>query len=101
VPEPGRGKIERRLAVREGADNTGAPSDFAQDAFQRIINRYEILGANVRLRSSGSWRMVRPSGRRHREHEGAGRPIRTMSRELVLLAGRLCDSPGCAESANP
>jgi hypothetical protein len=30
-------------------------------------------------------------GRRHREHEGAGRPMRTMSRELVLVAGRLCD----------
>jgi hypothetical protein len=45
--------------------------------------------------------MVRPSGQRHREHEGAGRPIHTMSRELELLAGRLCDSPGCAESANP
>lgn len=40
-------------------------------------------------------------GQRHREHEGAGRPIHTMSCELVLVAGRLCDSPGCAESANP
>lgn len=40
-------------------------------------------------------------GRRHREHEGAGRPIHTMSRELVLVAGRLCDSAGCAVSANP
>jgi len=40
-------------------------------------------------------------GQRHREHEGAGRPMHTMSCELVLVAGRLCDSPGCAESANP
>lgn len=24
-----------------------------------------------------------------------------MSRELELVAGRLCDSPGCAASANP
>ena len=40
-------------------------------------------------------------GLRHREHEGAGRPMRTMSCELVLVAGRLCDSPGCAVSANP
>ena len=40
-------------------------------------------------------------GQRHREHEGAGRPMRTMSCELVLVAGRLCDSPGCAVSANP
>jgi len=40
-------------------------------------------------------------GQRHREHEGAGRQMHMMSRELVLVAGRLCDSPGCAESANP
>jgi hypothetical protein len=40
-------------------------------------------------------------GQRHREHEGAGRPMRTMSRELVLVAGRLCDPPGCAASADP
>lgn len=40
-------------------------------------------------------------GQRHREHEGAGRPMHTMSCELVLVAGRLCDSPGCAASANP
>ncbi|MBB4397189.1 hypothetical protein GGD62_006322 [Bradyrhizobium sp. ERR14] len=31
----------------------------------------------------------------------AGRPMYSMSRELELVAGRLCDSPGCAESANP
>ena len=40
-------------------------------------------------------------GQRHREYEGAGRPIYSMSCELVLVAGRLCDSPGCAESADP
>ncbi len=40
-------------------------------------------------------------GQRHREHEGAGRPMHWMSCELVLVAGRLCDSPGCAESADP
>ncbi len=40
-------------------------------------------------------------GQRHREHEGAGRPMHTMSCELVLVAGRLCDSPGCAEGADP
>ena len=101
MAQPGGGEIERRLPIRERADDAGPPPDLAQNAFERIVNRYETLGADVRLRSSGSWRMVRPSGRRHREHEGAGRPIRTMSRELELLAGRLCDSPGCAESANP
>jgi len=30
-----------------------------------------------------------------------GRPIRTMSGELVLVAGRPCDPPGCAVSADP
>jgi hypothetical protein len=34
-------------------------------------------------------------GQRRREHEGVGRPIYIMSRELELVAGRLCDSPGC------
>jgi len=101
VAQPGSGKVERRLPVGKCADDAGAPPDLAQDALQRIVNWYEILGAAVPLRSSKSWRMVRPSGQRHREHEGAGRPIRTMSRELELLSGRLCDSPGCAESANP
>ena len=28
-----------------------------------------------------------------------GRPMRTLSRELVFVAGRPCDPPGCAESA--
>ena len=40
-------------------------------------------------------------GQGHREHEGVGRPIVTMSCELVLVAGRLCDLPGCAASADP
>jgi hypothetical protein len=56
-----------------------------------------MFGCGVRHR--GVW--CDHPGQRHREHEGAGRPIHTMSRELVLVAGRLCDSPGCAESANP
>jgi hypothetical protein len=34
-------------------------------------------------------------------YPGAGRPMHTMSHEFVLVAGRLCDSPGCAESVNP
>lgn len=62
-----------------------------------VIKRYEILGAAVLLRL---FKIV-AYGARHREHEGAGMPIHTMSHELQLLAGRLCDSPGCAESANP
>src|SRR6188472_490432 len=101
MTQPGGGQVESRLPVGECADDASAPPDLAQDTLERVINWYEILGAAVPLRSSKSWRMVRPSGQRYREHEGAGRPIRTMSRELELLSGRLCDSPGCAESANP
>lgn len=66
-----------------------------------LVTGMRFLSANVPPRCSTSWRIVRPSGQRHREHEGAGRPMHTMSRELVLVAGRLCDSPGCAVSANP
>jgi hypothetical protein len=86
---------------QECTHDPGPSADLFHDPLERIVNRYEILGADVRLRLTSSRRMVRPSGQRHREHEGAGRPIHTMSRELELLAGRLCDSPGCAESANP
>lgn len=35
-------------------------------------------------------------GQRHQEQEGAGRQMHSMSCELVLVPGRLCDSPGCA-----
>jgi hypothetical protein len=66
-----------------------------------LVTGMRSLGADVPPRYSTSWRMVRPSGQRHREHGGAGRPMHTMSREFELVAGRLCDSPGCAESANP
>jgi hypothetical protein len=45
-------------------------------------------GATIRDRGAG-------------EHEGVGRPIIIMRRELELVAGRLYDAPGCAASANP
>jgi hypothetical protein len=51
VAQPGRGKVERRLAVRERADNTGAPSDLAQDAFQRVIRDYQEFRARGRFSS--------------------------------------------------
>jgi hypothetical protein len=66
-----------------------------------VRNRYEIRDADVLLRSIVRSLWCDHPGRRHREHEGAGRPLRTMSYELELVAGRLCDSPGCAASANP
>jgi hypothetical protein len=92
--------IERavRVALLDQSMKQAPVSSTDQGAGKR---RSVIDAAHAPLRSSKSWRMVRPSGQGHREHEGAGRPIRTMSRELELLSGRLCDLPGCAESANP
>jgi hypothetical protein len=37
----------------------------------------------------------------HREHAEWAGPMYRMSRELALVAGRPCDLPGCAESADP
>jgi hypothetical protein len=37
VPQPGRGEVEGRLAVREGANHSGAPSDLAQDVFKWVV----------------------------------------------------------------
>jgi len=68
----------------------------------RVGNRYEDGGAwrpRCDKIDCGVW--CDHPGQRRREHEGAGRPIRTMSCEFALVAGRLCDSPGCAVSADP
>src|SRR5438128_1848448 len=37
VPQPGRGKIEGGLTIRECADHARPPSDLAQDALERIV----------------------------------------------------------------
>ena len=37
MPEPGRGEVERRLPVGERAHDARTPSDFAQDALERIV----------------------------------------------------------------
>ena len=50
------------VVIREDADDIGAPLDLPVKAFDRIRNRYKIPGAEVRLRISCPWRMVRPSG---------------------------------------
>ena len=83
------------------ADNAGAALDLAVEALERVRNRYEMGGADVRPRRLGRGLWCDHPGQRHREHEDAGRPVHTMSCELALVAGRLCDSPGCAESADP
>jgi len=67
----------------------------------RGVNRYDDAGADVWLGSTRSWRMVRPSGTEAPGARSAGRPMYMMSCELALVAGRLCDSPGCAVSADP
>jgi hypothetical protein len=95
--EPGDG-----LVVGEDADDFGAALDFAVHALDRIGNRYEDRGA----RSLG-WDRLAPGvwcdhpGRGAPGAREVGRPMHTMSRELVLVAGRPCDLPGCAESADP
>lgn len=68
---------------------------------ERIGNRYEDPGADVRLWFSDQGVCCEHPGQRHREHEGAGRSMHSMSFELESVADRLCDSPGCAESAKP
>ena len=92
---------ERRPIGPATLRSDGAVAHGSEGAFNRIGNRYEILGADVRLRfrDRGVW--CDHPGQRHREHEvRAGRSC-TLSCELVLVDGRLCDSPGCAESADP
>jgi hypothetical protein len=72
---------------------------FDETRFESVINRYEDHGA----RSSGSdcfgpgiW-CDHPGQGAPGARQWAGRSVR----ELVLLAGRPCDLPGCAVSADP
>ena len=65
------------------------------------VERMRITVPLIWLGPLWSWRMVRPSGTRGTGSTSVGRPMRTLSRELVFVAGRPCDSPGCAVSADP
>ena len=79
----------------------GAMTHGRECAFDDVGNRYEISRCQ---RSAAVFYIVAYGATIGTEAPGArsaGRPIHTMSRELVLVAGRLCDSPGCAVSANP
>lgn len=38
------------MIVEEDADHVGALLDLDVEAFDRVCNRYKILGANIRLR---------------------------------------------------
>jgi hypothetical protein len=66
-----------------------------------LVTGMRMAGADVRLGSKRSRRMVRPSGTEAPGARSVGRPMYSMSCELALVAGRLCDSPGCAVSADP
>jgi len=37
VAQPGRSDVERRLTIRERAQDTRAPSDLAQDTLKRVV----------------------------------------------------------------
>ena len=88
-------------SLGEDADDFGAALDLAVQPLEQVGNRYVGGGADVRLWLLGHGVWCDHPGQRHREHEGAGRPVHWMSFELALVAGRLFDSPGCAESADP
>jgi hypothetical protein len=82
-------------------DNLGASPFLTEQPLEQVGNRYEISRCQ---RSAAVFYIVAYGATIGTEAPGArsaGRPIHTMSRELELVAGRLCDSPGCAESANP
>ena len=87
--------------VRERSPRLDRFANSTVQAFNCVGNRYEEFGVEVRPGFSDLGVWCDHPGQRHRERESAGRPIYTMSRELELVVGRLCDSPGCAESANP
>ena len=40
MAQPGGGQVQRRLPIRECADDTGSPPYLAQDAFQRVVGSY-------------------------------------------------------------
>jgi hypothetical protein len=88
--------------LTEGMGNDLAASAFlAKQPLEQVGNWYEDRGACSSDWGIQSWCMVRPSGTRGAGSTSVGRPIHIMSRELALVAGRPCDQPGCAESADP
>jgi hypothetical protein len=87
------------VVVGEDADDLGPPFDFAVEPFESTGMREPAPKTGCERRACGVW--CDHPGQRRREYEGVGSPINFTSRELELVAGRLCDSPGCAASANP
>ncbi|MGZ2376154.1 hypothetical protein FB004_1297 [Sinorhizobium medicae] len=101
LEQDGADEADDGVIIGEDADDLGPAFDFAIEALDRVVTgiRSAVLMFGCDFVDRGVW--CDHPGQRHREHEGAGRPMHPMSCELVLVAGRLCDSPGCAESADP
>lgn len=57
VPEPGRGPVDGRVAVREGTDHACPSTDLAHDALERIVGpdlAPVLLGERCHVRRSGA-----------------------------------------------
>ena len=89
------------LFERHPLERTVRWRTVANELSTTFVTGMRFLGANVRLRCFYIVAYGATIGTEAPGARSAGRPIHTMSRELELVAGRLCDSPGCAESANP
>src|SRR5215813_8889119 len=63
---------------------------LAFSASMAFVTGMKVGGADLSGGIEWFWRMVRPSGTEAPGARGAGRPINSMSRELELVAGRLC-----------
>ncbi len=74
--------------IRENSNDVGSALHLFVLPFDGIGNGYDDPGAGVRLRFLDRGVCCEHPGQRHREHESAGRPMHSMSREL--------DSPASA-----
>ena len=80
-------RLRAELPIGKRVNHARASPDLTQQALERIVNRYEDVGAAVPaavgfMVAYGA--TIRGEG--HREHEGAGRPICTMSCELAFVS---------------
>jgi hypothetical protein len=63
MPQPGSGKIERRLSVRECADHAGAPPDLRRNALEWCSFEWDANAPPERRSRSASPRALSPSAR--------------------------------------
>lgn len=71
------------------------------EALDRVGNRYEISRCQRSAAVFYIGARGATIGTEALRARCADRPMHSLCRELELVAGRFCDSPGCAESANP